>query len=732
MAIYSDSPDNNDLQGEMMRFFATLAATASCVTLASLAAWPAVAAPATTSAPADTSDNVFTLGQIVVTAPKAEGVTIGSSTLSADAIYTFDRNTLDDAANLIPGVNSSNSGGSRNERLIFVRGFNRFEVPLSIDGIRVYLPADNRLDYGRFLTSDIAEVQVAKGYVSVLNGPDGMGGAINLVTRKPTRELEADVRGTLNLGREGEYGGYNVSAMVGTRHDKWYAQASYARNFTDHWDLAGGFTPTATENGGHRDLSRTADWRVNVKVGFTPNATDEYALSYTRQEGAKLAPLSTTDPLSIQRFWTWPAWNTASLYFLSTTALGDLTTLKTRIYRNTFYNMLRSFDDRTETTQTLGKAFNSPYWDEAIGGSAQLDVKPLDIDTLSLAFHYRRDKHVEAQTSFTPGLFTEPKQTDLEETFSLGAENRLTLTRSLTFVAGVGYDWRDLRKAQEYGAPLGTDPKTTPNQLYSYPLRNSSAWSAQGQLVWQADEATRLHASISSRARFPTIFERFSQRFGASIPNPGLNPERATNYEVGASRQFGALHVEGAAFYSHIQNAIVSFPTLAYTCTGTTLPPTTPVAGCSQVKLTQSRNLGHGDYYGGELSFDARVTPTLSLGGNYTYTHRTLHDPSNAAFRPTDVPKHKAFVYADWAPIARVHILPSADIASSRWTVNSAGTLYYRTGSYANVGLRVDYALLDGVEIGVGARNLLDDNYQLVDGFPEPGRSFFLSVRARY
>ena len=32
--------------------------------------------------------------------------------------------------------------------------------------------------YGRFATGDIAEVQVAKGYVSVLNGPDGMGGAI--------------------------------------------------------------------------------------------------------------------------------------------------------------------------------------------------------------------------------------------------------------------------------------------------------------------------------------------------------------------------------------------------------------------------------------------------------------------------------------------------------------------------------------------------------------------------
>lgn len=34
--------------------------------------------------------------------------------------------------------------------LIPVRGFDRFQVPLPIDGIQVYLSAGNRLDYGRF------------------------------------------------------------------------------------------------------------------------------------------------------------------------------------------------------------------------------------------------------------------------------------------------------------------------------------------------------------------------------------------------------------------------------------------------------------------------------------------------------------------------------------------------------------------------------------------------------
>jgi iron complex outermembrane receptor protein len=237
----------------------------------------------------DTGDDRFALGQIVVTAPRSEGIGIDGESLSREAIYKFNRTALDDAINLMPGVVAGNSGGTRNERLVFVRGFDRFQVPLSIDGIRVYLPADNRLDYGRFLTTDISEVQVAKGYASVLDGPGAMGGAINLVTRRPTKALDIDVRGMVTFDNDADYAGYSASALIGTRHERWYAQASYARSFTDHWDLPDSFTPIVPtlEDGGERDFSRTRDWRANVKLGFTPNESDEYAISYTRQDGSK-------------------------------------------------------------------------------------------------------------------------------------------------------------------------------------------------------------------------------------------------------------------------------------------------------------------------------------------------------------------------------------------------------------------------------------------------------------
>ena len=49
-----------------------------------------------------------------------------------------------------------------------------------------------------------------------------------------------------------------------------------------------------------------------------------------------------------------------------------------------------------------------------------------------------------------------------------------------------------------------------------------------------------------------------------------------------------------------------------------------------------------------------------------------------------------------------------------------------------NAGLRADLAALNNVTVGLGARNLFDANYVLVDGYPEAGRNSFASRRAKY
>jgi len=118
--------------------------------------------------PPSPRDIVFDMGQIVVVGGTEGQPGVGGAVLTSEQIWTFDRKSLDHAVNVVPGVISTfDANGRRNESDIFVRGFGRWQVPLSVDGVRIYLPADNRLDFSRFLTADVAEIQIQKGYASV-------------------------------------------------------------------------------------------------------------------------------------------------------------------------------------------------------------------------------------------------------------------------------------------------------------------------------------------------------------------------------------------------------------------------------------------------------------------------------------------------------------------------------------------------------------------------------------
>src|ERR1700704_702704 len=230
---------------------------------------PAHAQGAAGSSP---DNSIFNLGQIeqVTITGSLFSQAISQSTVSAEEAFKFNALTVDRAIDLVTGTASGTTGGPRNERLFFIRGFDRFQAPLFVDGIRVYLPADNRLDLGFFLTSNLAEIQVEKGYVSVLSGPGAVGGALNLVTRKPTQPFEYEARAGIALGGNGEYNGYESSGLVGGATNEYYWQASGGITKTDQFRLSDKFTPTASENGGIRDHSDARNYNLNLKVGATP------------------------------------------------------------------------------------------------------------------------------------------------------------------------------------------------------------------------------------------------------------------------------------------------------------------------------------------------------------------------------------------------------------------------------------------------------------------------------
>lgn len=670
----------------------------------------------------------FELGQLTVYGKRdgggMSGRALSQAVVTSEDIRIQNRNTLDDALRTTPGVASSNTGGARNERMIYVRGFDRLQVPLSIDGVRIYLPADNRLDYGRFLTPDLAEIQIHKGHASVLDGPGGMGGAINLVTRKPTREFEGELRSSTEFGNTGDLATYTLFGSAGTRQDLFYLQASASLRDSDGYYLSRDYDPENVGAGGpvqgkgQRDFSGVKDWRVNIKAGLTPNATDEYAVSYTYQEGEKFAPYHVRQPVrgitpgplpagtAYQQDWTWPEWNISSASFNSHTQIGGDSYVKTRIHYNTFENLLSTFDSSALGTQATNRAFDSYYDDFAYGFSVEGGTELIPMNTLKAAVHYRRDAHRRWQHNspdLTPANIS-PFQRRTEDTWSVAIEDTFHATSTLDLVAGASYDWYETQEAEFFNAGV----------FGEYPLFDNDAFNWQMAAIWRPADGTELYAGVSNRTRFPNLFERYSTRFGDALPNPGLKPERAVNYQIGGSHELfdGAVRIGGAVFYSDIKDAIQ------------------PIAVGGT--LVQNQNVGQGETYGFEISGEWDVMPALTLGGNYTYLHRSLDDPQRPGLKPVGTPEQLAYLYAHWRPLQRLTITPGIELSDSRWSSNRFEDVFTSVSGFTLFNLNVEYEFNNRTSVSVGIRNLFDKNYELADGYPEPGRTFHLSTRLTF
>jgi len=123
---------------------------------------------------------------------------------------------------------------------------------------------------------------------------------------------------------------------TGTQQDQWYVQASASYLDQDYFRLPDDFDTARGEDGGRRDNSRNSDRKYNLKLGYTPNETDEYSLNLIDQHGEKGTPPYAGSVTGVNpRYWQWPYWDKQSVYYISNTAIGAHQ-LKLRIFHDTF------------------------------------------------------------------------------------------------------------------------------------------------------------------------------------------------------------------------------------------------------------------------------------------------------------------------------------------------------------------------------------------------------------
>ncbi|HEX8362223.1 MAG TPA: TonB-dependent receptor, partial [Longimicrobium sp.] len=109
------------------------------------------------------------------------------------------------------------------------------------------------------------------------------------------------------------------------------------------------------------------------------------------------------------------------------------------------------------------------------------------------------------------------------------------------------------------GALDGADTPRTGGKPSLGPL---SAWGGRvGVSTLAARPDLQLHASLSSRARFPALRELYSGALGRFEPNPGLRPERLNAAEAGATWKRDGAEAQATFFAHRLHDAVVRIST---------------------------------------------------------------------------------------------------------------------------------------------------------------------------
>ena len=548
------------------------------------------------------------------------------------------------------------------------------------------------MDLGRFTTFDLAEINVAKAGASLLYGPNTLGGAVNLVTRKPVKPFEGDVR--LGVGSGGER---RASFNLGGNQGNWYYQLGASYLDADSFPLPRGFRDykkQPTDTGSKRENADRTDKRLSFKLGLTPNATDEYAIGYVRQEGEKGNPVYTgqSTQKNAVRYWRWPYWDKDSLYFLSNTRINANNLIKTRIYHDTYKNGLDMYTDASYSRHDP----TSSYKDVSKGASVEWANYSLSGHELRFAAHYKVDEHTDAASG------ADPEKHYRDVTTSFVAEDTIALAERWKLSLGLSHDKRNAREV--YLWPTGSTSATNGLAKLSYALSQ------------KGDEA---YLIASHKTRFPTIKDRYSARMGTALANPDLKPEAANHFELGVrGRPWAGAQGQAAIFYSRVRDQIQTMVVSSTACGGKT--------------CNQAQNVGRTRNQGLELSLAQQFSAQWGLQASYTLLQRT--NLSDRRITLTDTPRQRLMGSLLWRPAAAWELRAELEAEQGRKVAFAATgqQQYLKLGGYGVVNLRARYRLRPDTTLDFGVANIGDKWYQLADGLPMPGRSWYASLGYRF
>ena len=217
----------------------------------------------------------------------------------------------------------------------------------------------------------------------------------------------------------------------------------------------------------------------------------------------------------------------------------------------------------------------------------------------------------------------------------------------------------------------------------------------QAGITYKLTEETNIRASVGRGYRAPQIFEIYQL-----TPRDGtLQPENLWNYEIGISHVFSHYaSIDIAGYLIDAQNTIVD----------------------SWYRM-KSWNTGGFHRDGVECSAQFLPFDNFTINANYSFTDKP--DVAQA------VPKHKAYLGGEYRWNVLTFLL-SAQYVNTIYGTDETDYTLKRLPDYTNMEIRVAAQVTEKISLSIGSRNVLNESYQTIYGYPMPGRTVNVGMRA--
>lgn len=675
-------------------------------------------------------EQVFELGEFVPSSGQPFGPISSVIEITAQDILDQNVRNVGEALRFVPGVIYGRGGASgfpRNEGSIIMRGVgpraglsgDDKKYSVFIDGRSVYEPFLGTVDLFHLPIDNVAKIKIVKGPVDAPYGPNTLGGVVNIITKKGTKETTTQVNTSYERHNTQDYW-----VEHGGQRDKlnYYLVGSIRKS--NGFSLASDFTPTSFEDRGLREESGFNKQNLSLNLGYDFTKDDKIAFLSGYYKADPEIPVPTTGyKVFASQFGRFTDWRRYFVDLSGETRFSNLIGLRGTIYFDKFDNELTFFTDQTfsvvKKNSSTGGDVISIFDNYGLGTNLQATVDVAENIKVKAGTFLKKDVVNKQRDSASPFEDFETLTTD----YFMDAE--YLPFKNLMVTGGFNYD--TLYTLHSFFAR--TDQSV---QVHSFnPLAS---------VIFKPWSKTRLHTAIAKKSNMP----RMQNLFGQSAGNIDLKAENNRTFEIGANQLFWDNRIEAEVTY--FQNRLNNVIELQDRPGGPILVPFKAFAEFANSDSFKTR--------GFEILLSAKLARGFSSSVDYTYlasisegrgasldarfTGESLDPRSPLLERPrhqVNINMKYVFPFGLSTFLQGSYISESFDskaLASDPSPDRFDHNDVVKVGSFLLLNGKTSYEVWKGVKPYLAVENLLDTDYERIRGFPQPGRSFFFGVNIKF